>query len=575
MGTGKRAKSEWTWIVSGLLIAALARVSPAELVRWSAAEGGNDHFYQAVLIGEPISWADANRLAQSLGGHLVTMTSQAEDDFVFRLIDDGKYWYRGVNLRGPWIGAYQPEGSPEPDGNWRWVTGEPFEYTNWDVGQPNNSSGLEHYAAFGNQPNRVPRWNDLRVDYPEIIAFVVEYSDPNRRPVPWPASRGGNRHFYLPVSAPGGLSWDRAEVLAEMAGGYLATITGAEENAFVFSLIQDPVYWNGPRGPWLGGYQLPGRPLREGWQWVTGEPFVYANWSPGQPNDSGGVDETRLEFGWGAATIADTWNDQPDWWTGVYSFVLEVDTSGSALAWPDFGRIDYNDPNACLTLPACLGSGRMIQALASQVRGATALETLSQIESWRQTHLTLDQSRARTWQSLDSMAKSGTYGGDAALALAAGALARGCGIPTVWVKAMDNDWIAEYQSAGAGVGDCRGHVFLEVFIDNRWMLLDPAPMTLYCTYNPASHALPGRRYAYDKGDDPEALILPMQYDLWKQQALVYFEDFDLSELEASEPAPGLPLGSIATWTSCEPAWHTSLTVPPSGGTRGRRISKSL
>ena len=41
-----------------------------------------------------------------------------------------------------------------------------------------------------------------------------------------------------------------------------------------------------------------------------------------------------------------------------------------------------------------------------------------------------------------------------------------------------------------------------------------------------------------------ALVLPRQYDLWKQQALVYFEDFDLSELDACEPAPGLPLGSI-------------------------------
>ena len=544
MCTGAGAKRAWMWIVSGLLLAGWTQVSPAELVRWSAAEGGNDHFYQVVLFDEPISWTDANSLARELGGHLVTITSQAEDEFVFRLIDDAKYWYPGLNLRGPWIGAYQPEGAPEPDGNCRWVTGEPFEYTSWDVGQPNNSSGLEHYAAFGNQPRRVLTWNDLRDDYPEMISFVVEFSEPNRRPVQWLASQGGNRHFYLPVSVPGGLSWDRAAVLAEMAGGYLATITSAEENAFVFSLIQDPVYWNGPRGPWLGGYQLPGRPLSEGWQWVTGEPFVYASWSPGQPNDSGGVDETRLEFGWGAAIIADTWNDQPDWWTGVYSFVLEVGTGGSAVAWPDFDRIDYNEPSAYLTLHPCLGSSRVIQTVVSQVRGATALETLSRTASWLQTRVMLDTSKARTWQNLDNIVKSGTYGGDAALALAVGTLARGCGIPTVWVKAMDNDWIAEYQSAGASVGDCRGHVFLEVFLDSQWMLLDPSPMTLYRSYYPASHALPGRRYAYDKGDDPEALILPMQYDLWKQQALVYFEGFALSELDGPEPAPGLPLGSI-------------------------------
>jgi hypothetical protein len=38
-----RAESVRPWLVSGLLLAALTRVSPAELVRWSAAEGGNDH----------------------------------------------------------------------------------------------------------------------------------------------------------------------------------------------------------------------------------------------------------------------------------------------------------------------------------------------------------------------------------------------------------------------------------------------------------------------------------------------------------------------------------------------------
>ncbi len=77
----------------------------------------------------------------------------------------------------------------------------------------------------------------------------MEFSDPNRQPVQWRVSEGGNGHFYMAVTAPAGLSWDRAEVLAEMAGGYLATITSAQENAFVFSLIQDPIDWNVARGP--------------------------------------------------------------------------------------------------------------------------------------------------------------------------------------------------------------------------------------------------------------------------------------------------------------------------------------
>jgi hypothetical protein len=45
-----------------------------------------------------------------------------------------------------------------------------------------------------------------------------------------------NGHSYLAVLAPG-VSWDAAEAQCEAHGGYLVTITSAEENAFVFSLV--------------------------------------------------------------------------------------------------------------------------------------------------------------------------------------------------------------------------------------------------------------------------------------------------------------------------------------------------
>lgn len=40
-----------------------------------------------------------------------------------------------------WIGAYQDRSAPdywEPGGGWRWVSGEPWSYTNWLPGEPNN-----------------------------------------------------------------------------------------------------------------------------------------------------------------------------------------------------------------------------------------------------------------------------------------------------------------------------------------------------------------------------------------------------------------------------------------------------
>ena len=159
-----------------LLVLISGSVSLATPVQWSTDEGGNGHLYEAVVDEPGISWTQARDAAELAGGYLVTLTSQEENDFVFGLVDDDIYWYHGINLRGPWIGGFQPDGSPEPDGNWQWVTGESFDFQNWDTGQPNEfQSNNENFIHFGNQPTRTPVWNDLPEDFPEIQSYIIEY----------------------------------------------------------------------------------------------------------------------------------------------------------------------------------------------------------------------------------------------------------------------------------------------------------------------------------------------------------------------------------------------------------------
>ena len=104
----------------------------------------------------------------------------------------------------------------------------------------------------------------------------------------------GNGHSYEAICRPGGVSWDAARSEASSMGGYLATINSQEENDFVFGLISDDLeFWvvdeaENTQGPFLGGFQESSRTdPSEGWQWVTGEDWTFANWSPGEPNDAG------------------------------------------------------------------------------------------------------------------------------------------------------------------------------------------------------------------------------------------------------------------------------------------------
>ena len=107
------------------------------------------------------------------------MTSQAENDFVFALVDSSAYWYERPGsgaLAGPWLGGYQPSGSPEPDSGWRWVTTEPFSFRDWSPGEPDNA-GEENALNFGESPSgRLSTWNDLNGGDDSIRGFVRELS---------------------------------------------------------------------------------------------------------------------------------------------------------------------------------------------------------------------------------------------------------------------------------------------------------------------------------------------------------------------------------------------------------------
>ena len=152
------------FLLAVVLVCGFTAPTKATLVEWLVSEGGNGHFYEAIAVPTGITWTEASEAANSAGGHLATITSQEENDFVFSLVDDDVFWFQWSSLHGPWLGGYQPEGSSEPDGDWQWVTGEPFDYTNWFGSQPDNwqwnDCAEQDYLYFFSGSPRQSTWND-------------------------------------------------------------------------------------------------------------------------------------------------------------------------------------------------------------------------------------------------------------------------------------------------------------------------------------------------------------------------------------------------------------------------------
>lgn len=133
--------------------------------------------YEAILTWSG-SWGDAEADAKRRGGRLVSITSEAENNFVFDLIrHDLRLWnmYKDGQAFGPWIGLHQPPGAPEPDGGWAWVGGEPVTFKKFSDGQPNNFGGNADVVRFHNHVHEpAPFWDDASTDRSSARGYVME-----------------------------------------------------------------------------------------------------------------------------------------------------------------------------------------------------------------------------------------------------------------------------------------------------------------------------------------------------------------------------------------------------------------
>lgn len=161
-----------TFAIAGAL-ALGASVAANAATQWTGP-GANGHYYELKQASSALTWTQARDAAAALtfggsAGYLATVTSAGEQNFISSLNpSDYDAWLGGTD-----------EAS---EGNWTWVTGESWTYSNWAGGEPNNCCGGEDYLIgwwSGDAWNDLPNSSVYNTPY-----YVVEY-DP--APVPLPA----------------------------------------------------------------------------------------------------------------------------------------------------------------------------------------------------------------------------------------------------------------------------------------------------------------------------------------------------------------------------------------------------
>ena len=282
------------------------------------------HIY--AVIDTPSHWFEAYQICESLGGHLVTITSQHEQDLIFDMIYQGKTdngYREWITEEGYWLGAIKNTSG------WEWVTGEEFEYRNWDQNE-NGNNNVEFFLGM----NACGEWHDCSythigstglkficewdVDITESEHFFTEWEITTEATcfgdgeqyricthcgleeteiIPqlthnfiFNEAKGltsceycgaamYNGHIYKIFTV--SLSWFDAYTYCQDLGGHLVTITSEEEQTFIETYMNSQS--GGPIGGWIGAYTDTVK-----WQWVTDEEFDYTNWRAGEPNNESG-----------------------------------------------------------------------------------------------------------------------------------------------------------------------------------------------------------------------------------------------------------------------------------------------
>jgi hypothetical protein len=154
-------------------------------------------------------------------------------------------------------------------------------------------------------------------------------------PTQWPIEEGGNGHYYeliLPATPANNFTWHSARDAAASrtffgVSGYLVTVASLAEDEFLRTTFGAFISDNGGAFAWIG---LTDEVVEGDYQWVTGEPVTYANWAPGEPNNSGNEDYVHYwqrDFGSGPMW---SWNDEQTQGRGtpgtLYGYIVEYDT---------------------------------------------------------------------------------------------------------------------------------------------------------------------------------------------------------------------------------------------------------
>jgi len=274
------------------------------------------------------SWTQAEANSVKLGGHLVTINDDDENNFVNQGFSNNAH------------NAYIGYSDLAVEGNWIWSSGELSSFTKWgstlENGPEPNNLGEEDYTLI-DLIGGTGLWNDGK-NYG--VNFGIAET---------PFIRRGDSAYVI-VQGP---TWEEAEENAVKLGGHLVTINDAAENEWIKQAFSSVGFGGHNNDAWIGLHR---QNISDSFSWTDGSSIGYSNWYPGEPNGSSQPGPYATNYG--------------GMWLGAQS----IGHSGSMFGfWNDYGNdlssrgiaeIKLSPKNTPIGTPTLSGTAKVGQVIS-------------------------------------------------------------------------------------------------------------------------------------------------------------------------------------------------------------------
>ncbi len=194
--------------------------------------------------------------------------------------------------------------------------------------------------------------------------------------------------------------------------------------------------------------------------------------------------------------------------------------------------VDRNNLNSLLINNGQNKVGPNLKDFASKIDKITTIDDLVYLYKLFKSNIMQDTENKvlKFVRTSEEIFKDKLWSGCSDIGTALAPILRLKGIPTIYVQSAHINWIKDVKENNVKAKHIIGHIFLELYLNNNWILFDPTNGYLYQNYNFNNRCLPHGYYIFSKslnGHEIGCNSLKNNNDIMKD----FFLNNDIEEYE--------------------------------------------